>query len=393
MSDFPLGARSGRQYAGPVPAYLDYAASTPMRPEAVEAQEPYLRGEFANPSGGHAAARRARRAVDEAREIVAECLGASPGEVVFTSGGTEADNLAITGVHARTGGLVACSAIEHHAVLHPCEALDGRLAPVDADGVVDLAALEELLDPEVRVVSVMLANNEVGTIQPLAEVAELVKAKAPEAFLHTDAVQAVPWLDVAALARPAELLSISAHKFGGPKGVGALVAREGVPLAPLLLGGGQERDRRSGTHNVAGVVAMAAALRATADGRADTVERVGALRDRLADGLLAAIPGSHETGRRDRKVAGTCHVCVDDVEGESMLMLLDQAGVWASAGSSCASGAMEPSHVLMAMGVPKERALAALRLTLGSASTDEDVDLALEVIPAAVERLRSFSAS
>jgi cysteine desulfurase len=202
-------------------------------------------------------------------------------------------------------------------------------------------------------------------------------------------VQAVTWLDVATLAGPADLVAISAHKFGGPKGVGALIVRDRVALAPLILGGGQERDRRSGTHNVAGIVAMAAALRATVETRADTVARVGTLRDRLADGLLAEVPGIHETGARDRKVAGTCHVCFDDVEGEALLMLLDQAGVWASAGSSCASGAMEPSHVLTAMGVPKELAVNALRLTLGYASTDADVDLALEVIPAAVEQLRT----
>ena len=234
----------------------------------------------------------------------------------------------------------------------------------------------------------MLANNEVGTVQPLAEIADVVRRHAPDAVLHTDAVAAFPWLDVADLARVADLVAVSAHKFGGPKGVGALVVRQPVKVAPILHGGGQERDRRSGTHNVAGIVAMAAAMQATVAERADVVARVGALRDRLADGLLAAVPGSHETGRRDTKVAGNCHISFPGVESEALLMLLDGAGVYASAGSACASGAVEPSHVLAAMGVPRERALGSLRLTLGRDTTAADVDLALAVIPPAVARLR-----
>ncbi|HYX43454.1 MAG TPA: cysteine desulfurase family protein [Acidimicrobiales bacterium] len=380
-------------------AYLDHAATTPMHPEAVEAMLPFLTQRFGNPSGSHAVAREARKALEEARDVVAACLGARPGEVVFTGGGTEADNLAVAGAHAVRPGGVVCSAIEHHAVLHACEHLrptwpersGGVLAPVTSSGVVDLDALAERLDPDVSVVSVMLANNEVGTVQPLAEVAAVVRDRAPRAVLHTDAVQAFPWLDVATLAAPADLVAVSAHKFGGPKGVGALVVREGVKVAPLLRGGGQERDRRSGTHNVAGIVAMAAAMAATVSGRAATVARVAPMRDRLADGLLAAVPDSTETGDRAAKVAGNCHLSFAGVESEALLVLLDGAGVCASAGSACTSGAMEPSHVLTAMGVPRERALGSLRLTLGVTTTDAEVDAALAAVPAAVARLRGTS--
>src|SRR4051812_39687727 len=371
-------------------AYLDHAATTPMRPEAVDAMLPFLTERFGNPSGSHAVAREALKALDEARDVVAGCLGARPGEIVFTAGGTEADNLAIVGRHGVRPGAVVCTAVEHHAVLHSCRALpESRTAPVRPDGVVDLAALAALLDPTVTVVSVMLANNEVGTIQPLAEVAQAVRAAAPDAVLHTDAVQAFPWLDVAGLAAEADLVAVSAHKFGGPKGVGALVVREGVVIEPIIHGGGQERDRRSGTYNVAGVVGMAAAMQATVAGRDATVERVGRLRDRLADGLLSGVPGTTETGDRKAKIAGNCHLSFTGVESEALLVLLDGAGVCASAGSACTSGAVEPSHVLTAMGVPTERAMGALRLSLGVTTTAADVDLALEVIPPAVERLRS----
>jgi cysteine desulfurase len=373
-----------------MPAYLDNAATTPMRPEAVEAMLPFLAERFGNPSGSHAVSREARKALDDARDVVAASLGARPGEVVFTGGGTEADNLAVAGAHAVRPGPVVCSAIEHHAVLHASDALGGaRLAPVTPGGVVDLDRLADLLDPSVSVVSVMLANNEVGTIQPLADVVALVAERAPEAVVHTDAVQAFQWLDVATSASGAGLLAVSGHKFGGPKGVGALVVRQGVTVRPIVHGGGQERDRRSGTHNVAGIVALAAAMQATVAEREATVRRVGRLRDRLTDGLLAAVPGAQETGDRSCKIAGNCHLSFDGVEAESLLMLLDAAGVYASAGSACASGAVDPSHVLAAMGLGRERAMGSLRLSLGTRTTEADVDLALEVVPPAVARLRT----
>ena len=373
-------------------AYLDHAATTPMRPEAVEAMLPFLTERFANPSGSHGASRDARRGVDEARDVVAEALGGAPGEVVFTGCGTEADNLAVLGTVRRHGGVAVCSAAEHHAVLHAVEHVGGRVVAVDAAGAVDLDALADALDESVRVVSVMAVNNEVGTISPLAEVAAVVRERAPGAVLHTDAVQGLQWLDLAAAAADFDLVAVSAHKFGGPKGVGALLVRGSTSVEPLLMGGGQERDRRSGTHNVAGIVAMAEAMRVTVATRTETVARVQALRDRLVDGLVAQVPGLRETVPRDRKVAGSAHVCVEGVENESLLFLLDRGGVCASAASACSSGAMDPSHVLAAMGVPREVAGGALRLSLGWASRDEDVDRVLEVLPAAVLRLQPRAA-
>jgi cysteine desulfurase len=234
----------------------------------------------------------------------------------------------------------------------------------------------------------MLANNEVGTVQPLADVVALAAERAPGAVVHTDAVQAFQWLDVAEAASGAGLVAVSGHKFGGPKGVGALVVRGGVAIRPIIHGGGQERDRRSGTHNVPGIVALAAAMQATVAEREATVARVGRLRDRLADGLLAAVDGSRETGDRSAKIAGNCHLSFDGVEAESLLMLLDAEGVYASAGSACASGAVDPSHVLAAMGLTRQQAMGSLRLSLGTTTTDAHVDLALEVVPRAVARLR-----
>jgi cysteine desulfurase len=370
-----------------VPAYLDHAATTPMRPEAVAAMAPFLTDRFANPSGGHALARDARKAVDEARDAVADALGVRPAEIVFTSGGTEADNLAILGALRRHGGTAVTVATEHHAVLHPVEHVGGRVVGVGADGVVDLDELAGVLDADTRVVSVMLANNEAGTVQPLAAVAAVVREHAPNAWLHTDAVQGVCWVDPRPLATYVDLLSLSAHKFGGPKGAGVLVVRDGITLEPLFFGGGQEQERRSGTHNVAGIVSMAAALTALTEDRAGLVARTTVLRDRLVDGLLQ-VDELVETVPRERKVAGSAHVCVEGVEAEALLVLLERAGISASAASSCASGAMDPSHVLAAMGVPKEQAAGALRLSLGWCSTDADVDLALEAVPAAVAFLR-----
>jgi cysteine desulfurase len=377
-------------------AYLDHAATTPVRPEAIAAMVPAMTEGYGNPSGAHRMAREARRALDDARDVMAEGLGCQPGDVVFTAGGTEADNLAVLGVHARHGGVVVCPAAEHHAVLHAVEHCGGRVVGVDTAGLVDLDELAAALDDSVTLVSVMLANNETGVIQPLDPIADLLADLAPRALLHTDAVQAFCWLDVAERAARADLVSVSAHKFGGPKGVGALVVRPGVSLTPQLIGGGQERDRRSGTQNVPGIVAMAAAARVTLETRSATVARVGALRDRLADGLLDAVRGMSETAvgpDRDRsnKVAASCHVSVEGVETEALLVLLERDDVFASAGSSCASGAQDPSHVLAAMGVPRSIALGAVRFSLGWASTDADIDHALQVVPAAYGRLLEFA--
>jgi cysteine desulfurase len=368
--------------------YLDHAATTPMRREAVEAMLPFLSERFANPSGSHRGSRDARRALDEARDVVAEVLGASPGGIVFTGCGTEADNAALLGTVRRHGGTAVCPATEHHAVLHVVEHLGGRVVGVDGAGRVDLEALEAALDDDVRVVSVMAVNNEVGTIQPLEAVSALVRRRAPQALLHTDAVQAACWLDLAQLTPLVDLLALSAHKFGGPKGVGLLWLRDGVQLEPLLQGGGQERDRRSGTHNVGGIVAMAEALRLTAAERDETNRRVAALRDRLVDALIAACPGTIETVERGAKIPGSAHVCFPGLENESLLFLLDQAGICASAASACASGAMEPSHVLAAMGVSTERARGAIRFSLGRTTTDAEIDQTIALVPPMVARLQ-----
>jgi cysteine desulfurase len=370
--------------------YLDHAATTPMRPEAVEAMLPFLADQYANPSGSHRFAREARKALDEARDEMAELLGCGPGEVIFTGCGTEADNTAVLGTVARRGGVAVCPAAEHHAVLASVEHVHGIVVGTDVHGAVDLAELADALarTPDVAVVSVMAVNNEVGTVTHLAAVAEVVRRGAPSAVLHTDAVQAPCWLDLRSITPQVDMLSLSAHKFGGPKGVGVLVARQGVAFAPMVIGGGQERERRSGTHNVAGIAAMTVALRHTDAERPAELVRIAALRDRLVDELQAKLPGVRETVPRAHKVAGSAHVCIDGVENEALLYLLDEAEVCASAASACAAGAMEPSHVLAAMGVPREQAMGALRLTLGRTTTEADVDRGVAAVVAAVERLR-----
>lgn len=386
-------------------AYLDHAATTPVRPEARDAMLPWLGDRTGNPSGAHRLARDARRAIDDARDTFAAVTGFDPGDIVFTAGGTEADNLAVLGVldaADRPDATAVCPASEHHAVLEVVEHRHGRIVRVGADGRIDLDHLAELLDDTVAVVSVMAVNNETGVIADLHTVLDLVDERAPGAVVHTDAVQALTWLDLPAATtspsgRRVDLLSLSAHKFGGPQGVGVLAVRPGTPLRPRLLGGGQERGRRSGTQNVAGIVGAAAAARIATDTRPETVARLGALRDGLADGLHDAIDGLVETAvdpvTRDRagKIAGSCHVCIPGIEAEALLVLLEDRDVFASAASSCASGAQDPSHVLAAMGVPRDVAAGSLRLSLGWSSTDADVDAALDAVPAAVERLRSFA--
>ncbi len=381
-------------------AYFDHAATTPMHPEAIEAMRPYLDGRFGNPSGSHAESRRARLALDDAREQVAELLGADLGEVVFTSGGTEADNLAVAGGwHANAFdnppvAALVCSAMEHHAVLNACRALarqtgaELREVRSDRNGIIDLDQMAEACTPEVGLVSVMAVNNEIGTVQPLGAVADIVRAHSPQAVLHTDAVQAAPWLDVTTLAESCDLIAVSAHKFGGPKGVGAMVVRAGTRLEPLLYGGGQERERRSGTPDVAGIVAMAAALAITVAERDRTTARVVALRDRLGDALVATVAGVAETGDRRQRTPGHLHLRFSGIESEAMVVLLDAAGVAVSAGAACSSGAVEASHVLEAMGLDRAQATTGIRFSLGSTTTEADVDLALAVVPDVVAQLR-----
>jgi cysteine desulfurase len=376
-------------------AYLDHAATTPMRPEAIAAMAPFLSDHFANPSGSHALARSARRAVDDARDDIAAVVGCQPGEVVFTGSGTEADNAAIFGAVRRHGGTAVCPAAEHHAVLHCVEHLGGHVVGVDGFGRVDLdhllATLRQPGSSPVSVVSVMAVNNEVGSVSPLDRVARIVRARAPGAVLHTDAVQAACWLDLRDVWPHVDVMALSAHKFGGPKGVGVMLVRQGVALEPLLFGGGQERDRRSGTHNVAGIVATAAALTATDAERPHEWQRIAGLRAQLLEGLHAGLDDVYETLPPDEAVPGIAHVCIAGVESEALLFLADRAGVCASAASACASGALAGSHVLAAMGVEAASAAGALRLSMGHTTTVTDIERAVEVIVESVTALRRRS--
>lgn len=382
--------------------YLDHAATTPVRPDALDVMIPLLTNGYGNPSGAHRMARSANAALDDARETMADALGCEPGQIVFTAGGTEADNMAIYGAIEAGGDIAVCSAIEHHAVLDPVTHSGGIVVPVDRRGVVDLDALASALTAaaddglRVGIVSVMAVNNEVGVIQPLDEIAAVVREHAPEALFHTDAVQSLCWIDVATTCAPCDLISVSAHKFGGPKGVGALVVRDRATLTPRFRGGGQERGRRGGTQNVAGIAAMATAAAATVAERPEQTERIRAMRDRLVDGVAAAVRAElgpdavHVTAADSPHTPNIAHLCFDGIENEALLFLLEKADVMASAASSCSSGAMEPSHVLAAMGLPSSVGLGSLRLSLGYASTEADVDAAIEAVPAAVARLREM---
>ena len=371
-------------------AYLDHAASGPLRTSVVAAMQPWIGERFGNPSGAHQVARAARSAIDEGRDVVAAALDVQPGHVTFTSGGTEADNLAVLGSLAARPGTVVVSAVEHPAVLEAAAASGQsvRLAPVGPDGIIDLDALRLLLDGDVALVSVQLVNNETGVIQPLAEVARLVRRRAPAAVLHTDAVQAPNWFDLAETAAAADLVAISGHKVGGPQGIGALAARGRAQLRPILHGGGQERELRSGTQNVAGIVGLSVALSEARASRIEATARVQALRDTLASRLQASLPDAVVTAARAPRAPGHLHLRIPGIESEALLILLDDAGVCASAGSACASGALEPSPVLLAMGVPKEEALSSVRLTLGPTTSPAEIDLAAVAVPAAVARLR-----
>ena len=375
--------------------YLDNAASTPIRPEAIDAMTAVLSDCYGNPSGAHKMAREARRLIDDARDTLSYGLGCDPKEIIFTAGGTEADNLAIFGIQGSRDGTVLASVTDHHAVIAPVEQLEGKFIQVNESGLLDLDHLAHLLDENVALVSVGLVNGETGIIQDLEPIAEIVRSKAPKALIHTDAVQAFPWLDVASLAQSADLISIAGHKFGSPKGVGALVVRNGIEISPMQLGGGQELGIRSGTQNTAAIVAMAAAADVTVMERELTVERVAKMRDALADNLQG-IPQSYETGvslhngiaDRSHKIAGSCHFCFEGIESEALLYMLEQENILASAASSCSSGAQDPSHVLAAMGYSRNLAGGSLRLSLGHATTWEDVDVAMKAVPKFIENLR-----
>ncbi len=369
-------------------SYLDHAATTPMRDEALEAMMPYLYSYYGNPSGSHSVSRQARDAIEDARQRISVHLGCDPGEVVFTAGGTESDNLAIMGVAKARSGRVLCSAFEHRGVLAPCGEVGATLINVDHDGLLDIGHLQSLLDREVSLVSVMLVNNEVGTVQPIDEIARLVKASVPQAVLHTDAVQAAAWMDIASVTEEVDMISVSAHKVGGPKGVGALMIRDGTPYTPLLRGGSHERSRRPGTHNVASIVGMAAAFDAAAKEREVERKHIAELRDYFWE-LLSTIPGIHETAaNRSTKAPGVLSAYFDSLDQQDLLMLIDERGVCASGGSACSSGAIQPSHVLIAMGYSAAQARGAVRFSLGHTTTKEEVAYAAEVVGSAVTQLR-----
>lgn len=384
------------------PVYLDSAASTPLREEAYRAMLPFLRGEFANPSAHHAAGRRANDALEDARARVARVFGAEPEEVVFTSGGTESINAAIKGVafaQADASGArhIVTTAVEHHAVLHSAQYLERfgfevEELPVDEYGRVSPEEVAAAVRPDTALVSVGYANNEVGTVQPVAAIARAVARRA-EALgrripVHTDAVQAASALSVDVQALGVDLLSLSGHKFGGPKGTGLLYMRRGIPFLELLSGGGQERQRRSGTENVPGNVGLAVALDLAQAERHEFAARTGRLRDRLLAAVIEACPEALVNGHPVERLPHALHVCFSGLEGEALVDELDRLGIEASAGAACTSATWEPSHVLLAMGVPLELAIGSLRMSLWSSTTAEQVDQVARALPGAVSRVR-----
>jgi cysteine desulfurase len=378
--------------------YLDHNATTPVHLAVVEAMTRVLREDFGNPSSVHHFGQRAKSAMDQARSSVASLIGADPSEVVFTSGGTESDNFAIRGAAealdaTRRRHLIATT-IEHEAVLNTLKALARRGRPttllrVDATGIVAPDALKEALTDDTALVSVMHANNEIGTIQPILELARIAHHRG--ALFHTDAVQTAGKVTVDVKALDVDLLSISAHKFYGPKGVGALWIRRGLRLLPVLTGGKHERSRRAGTENVAGIVGMGVAASLAAAKIDEEANRMSALRDRLEEGVLRAVPGTTVNGARSPRVPNTTNISFDRIEAESLLIALDLEGVAVSTGSACSSGTLEPSHVLKAMGFPPHRTQNSIRFSLGAANTEADVDRVVAILPGIVDKLRSLT--
>jgi cysteine desulfurase len=377
--------------------YMDHSATTYVRPEVMEAMAPYHAENFGNPSSIYRIARTSRNAVETARAQVAAAIGASPDEIYFTSGGSESDNWAIKGVayaNRKKGDHIITTKIEHHAVLHTCDYLEKQgfsvtYLPVDQYGLVSPADLEKAITDTPTLISGMYANNEIGTIEPVAELGAI--AKKHRIPFHTDAVQAIGNVTIDVNAQNIDLLSLSAHKFYGPKGVGALYIRKGTKIDNLIHGGGQERRRRAGTENIAGIVGLGKAIElATADIEGHN-RKIRLLRDRLLDGILKTILYTHLNGHKKKRLPGNINISFEFIEGESILLWLDDAGICASTGSACTSGSLEPSHVLLATGLPVEISHGSLRLTLGDVNTDADVDFVLEVLPGVVSRLRKMS--
>ena len=376
--------------------YLDNAATTPVSPAVLEKMLPYFSECYGNANSIHSTGLDARKALNAARKKVAAALNCNPEEVYFTSGGSESDNWALKGVafaNRKKGNHIITSAIEHHAILHTCEWLEKQgfeitYVPVDADGLVNPADVEAAITDKTILISIMAANNEIGTIEPIEEIAKI--AHAHHVLFHTDAVQAIGAIPVDVRAIGCDLLSLSGHKFHGPKGVGALYIKQGTRIDNLIHGGAQERGRRASTENVAGIVGMAEAIELATANIPEKAARISALRDQLIDGLTA-LPYVRLNGHRTKRLPGNVNVSVRFIEGESLLLRLDLAGVAASSGSACTSGSLDPSHVLLAIGLPHEIAHGSLRLSLSDTTTQEEVDYVLSVLPGIIEYLRNMS--
>lgn len=378
--------------------YMDNAATTAVRKEVLDAMLPYFSEHYGNPSSIHSVGRDAKRAVEAARKQVAAALGAQPQEIYFTAGGSESDNWALrsaTEMLAKKGKHIITSAIEHHAVLHTCEYLEKQhgyrvtYLPVDEYGLVNPADVKAAIAEDTVLISIMAANNEIGTLQPITEIGKI--AKEAGVLFHTDAVQAVGAIPIDVNAWNVDLLSLSAHKFHGPKGVGALYVRKGTRMNNLIFGGAQERNLRAGTENLASIVGLGKAIEIAVTELPEYTKHMLKLRDRLIDGILSEIPDVRLNGHRTERLPGNVNVSVRYIEGESLLMRLDLAGVEGSSGSACTSGSLDPSHVLLAIGLPHEIAHGSLRLSLGIGNTEEDVEYVLKVLPSIVENLRAMS--
>ena len=377
--------------------YLDNAATTAVAPEVLEVMLPYFTECFGNPSSIHSTGRDARRAIDAARKQVAAAINCQPNEVYFTAGGSESDNWAIKGAalaRKNKGNHIITSSIEHHAVLHTCQWLEKQgfevtYLPVDADGQVSVADVEKAITDKTILITIMAANNEIGTIQPIAEIGRLAKSKG--VLFHTDAVQAVGAIPIDVAAIGCDMLSLSGHKFHGPKGVGALYIRKGLRLEHLIEGGAQERGQRAGTENLASIVGLGKAIELAAANLEANAARMTALRDKLIEGIMARIPDVKLNGHRTNRLPNNVNVSVRYVEGEALLLRLDLAGVAGSSGSACTSGSLDPSHVLLAIGLPHEIAHGSLRLTLGNETTEADIDYVLDKLPGIVSDLRAMS--
>lgn len=386
----------------PASVYLDNAATTPVDPRVVEAMRPYWLDDWGNPSSVYAVGRKARRALDDARDRVAQVLNCRANEIVFTGCGSESDNLAIKGgalAQAEQRGMrhLVTSRVEHHAVLHACQWLEKHMGfevtylDVDRYGRVEAAQVAAATRPDTALVSIMYANNEIGTIEPISEIAKAVKTANPDTLVHCDAVQAGGLLPIDVQALGIDFLALSGHKFYAPKGVGLLYVRRGTALVHFLSGGGQERGIRAGTENVAYIVGMTLALELAYAELAERVAHVARLRDRIISGVLGGIPGAQLTGHPTLRMPNSASFTIERADGESLLLNLDQAGIYASSGAACTSGTLEISHVLRALDLPDEQARGSLRLTTGVRSTDADVDRLLEVLPSVVERVREVT--